>query len=892
MRSTKRYSVAGLFFVFTALLFIGACSTKKNTFTRRAYHNLTSHYNVYWNGMDNLRQGIREFESGVKDNFSLVIPVYNFGDKAAAGKMAQYADLSIKKASKTINKHSMIFNRKEYVKWIDDAYFLIGKSYFYKQDYPMARRTFEFVVKTYNTSELKYDAMLWLALSNIQIGDYNRAEPLLDMIQSKIKQGEAPEKYETDLNLIYGQFYILQRNYETAVPYLEHALELKPKNTVRTRCMYILGQIYQRSGDYDNATLMYKDVIKRSPSFEMEFNAKINLAQCYDARAGNREYIIKKLTKMLKDDKNRELLDQVYYSLAQVSLRDADTASAVTYLKKSVAAGKNNNYQRAISALELADIYFRIPDYAKAQAYYDSTMQFLPKEFPNYNDLKKKTEILTDLVKNLQIISREDSLQRLASMSDEKRLRIIDNIIQQVIEEEIRKKKEEEERKSNQNLFGITPESQTATGPKEGRWYFYNPSTLANGFSNFVRKWGRRVLEDNWFLADKNLGTFSSTETSDTTGMAAGTDTTAKGGKLPGIKKSKNPKERDYYLQNIPFTFQQVAASNDRIVLAFYNAGFIYAENLYDYGRAIETFETLQERYPENIYKVPTNYELYQLYGKLENKPKSDSYKNLILTKYPETDYARLLINPNYYKELTSKQSEASKLYEETYRAFSNQQYYMVINNAAVARANYKSDTALMPRFEYLRGLALGKIEVVDSLAAVMYQIIRDYPKSPVNPLAQNVINFLSNQKNSQGQPIVTDSTTLLSPVMKLYKYDPNAVHFYALVVNGDQVDVNALRIKITDFNTKFYDLDNLQVNSIIFNNNQQILTVNNFESAEKAINYLINIRESKYIFTKLETSGNYSDFVISAENYPVLYRNKDISQYIRFFEKNYPVNK
>jgi hypothetical protein len=188
--------------------------------------------------------------------------------------------------------------------------------------------------------------------------------------------------------------------------------------------------------------------------------------------------------------------------------------------------------------------------------------------------------------------------------------------------------------------------------------------------------------------------------------------------------------------------------------------------------------------------------------------------------------------------------------------------------------------------------LALGKIEVVDSLAVAMYQIIKDYPKDQVRTLAQDVLNFLGNQRNSEGEPIVTDSTDLLAPAMKLYKYDPNALHFYVLIVNGNLVDVDALKIKITDFNAKFYDLDKLQVNSIIFNNEQQIVTVNNFESAEKAMNYSINIRDSKYIFTKLETSGNYSDFIISVENYPVLYRNKDISQYIRFFEKNYPVKK
>jgi len=892
VRSTKIYSFLGFFLVFLMFLLVNACSTKKNTFTRRAYHNLTSHYNVYWNGMDNLRQGSKEFESDLKDNYSLVLPVYNFGDKASAGKMSQYADISIKKASKAINKHSMIFNRKEYVKWIDDAWFLIGKSYFYKQDYPMARRTFEFVVKTYNNNEIKYDAMLWLALANIHLSDFNRAEPLLDMLQSKIKQGEAPEKHETDLNLIYSQFYILQKNYASAIPFLERALELKPDAAMRTRCMFILGQIYQKDGDLDNATRMYKTVIKRSPSFEMEFNAKINLAQCYDTKSGNREFIIKKLTRMLKDDKNKELVDQIYYSLAQVSLKDADTVSAVEYLKKSVSSSQKNNYQKAISALQLADIFFKIPDYGNAQSYYDSTMQFLPKDFPNYKELKKKTEILTELVLNLQEIKLEDSLQSLALMSEEKLLGVIDGIIRSVIAEEIKKKQEEEEKRNNQDLFGSQVNPMETTGPAVGRWYFYNPATLANGFSNFLKKWGRRILEDNWFLSDKTLASTTTDEPFDTTGLNPGSDTSMNTSKVPGIKKSNNPKERDFYLQKIPLTKEQLAVSNDKIIQAFYNTGFIYGEGLYDYGRSIETFETLLERYPENKYKVPTSYELFQLYSKLENKPKSDAYKNIILTKYPETDYAKLLINPNYYKELTSKKTEASKLYEETYNAFSNQQYYMVINTAAIARNNFKADSVLMPKFDYLRGLAIGKIEVVDSLAFAMYQIIKDYPKSEVRVLAQNVLNFLGNQRNSQGEPIVTDSSTLLAPGMKLYKYDPDAIHFFVLIVNSNLVDIDALKIKITDFNAKFYDLDNLQVNSIIFNNEQQIITVNNFESAEKAMNYNVNIRDSKYIFTKLESAGNYYDFVISVENYPVLYRNKDISQYIRFFEKNYPVKK
>jgi hypothetical protein len=305
---------------------------------------------------------------------------------------------------------------------------------------------------------------------------------------------------------------------------------------------------------------------------------------------------------------------------------------------------------------------------------------------------------------------------------------------------------------------------------------------------------------------------------------------------------------------------------------------------------AIRTFEALIERFPDNKYKIQTAYELCQLYQHLQNQPRSDYFKNIILTLYPESDYAKLLVNPNYYKEINARQSEASKLYNDTYKAFTNQQYYMVINNADIARAKYKTDSLLMPKFDYMRALALGKIEVVDSLVTAMNKVIKDYPYSKVKPMAENVLAFLGTQKDSKGQPIATDSITIVDNTMKLYKFDPFAVHFYVLVVKDELVDVDALKIKITDYNTKFHDLENLMVNSLLLDNGRQMITVNNFDNSETAMSYFVGILNSKYIFTKLENAGEYFDFVISVENYPVLYKNKDVLQYLRFFEKNYPV--
>jgi len=833
--------------------------------------------------MDQLRQGVKEYQSTIVDNYSLILPVYNYGDKANTGAISQYSDKGITKASKTIQKHSMVFNRKEHVKWIDDSYLLIGKSYYYKQDYGMARRTFEFVIKTYNKNEIKYEAMLWLGMTNVQKKDFKRAEPMLDMLLNKIQTGEAPEKFEGPLNLAYAQFYILQKNYDAAITYIKRGIELNPGRTLKTRCIFILGQIYQWNGDHALASKKYKLVIKRNASFEMEFNAKINLAQCYDTQTGDKEYIEKKLKRMLKDDKNKDHLDQIYYALAQVSLKDHDTISGIGYLALSVTSSKGNNYQKAISALALADIYFIIPDYTLSQAYYDSTMQFLPPTFPNYKEIKRKTATLTDLVINLQIIQLQDSLQMLAALPEDERNRIIDEMIKQLVLEEQKRKIEEMEKRENQNLFG-TPDRQMASvaGPRAGNWYFYNSTAMSSGFSTFAKKWGRRKMEDLWFLSDKNIISFDDMGEGDTTMMPG--DTTGR----KQLEASSNPKKRQFYLKDLPLTQAKIDSSNNLIIDAYYNAGFIYIEGLKDYGNSIESFETLLNRFPINKHQVPTYYELYILYKDLNNQPKSDYYRNLILTQFTETDYAKLLINPDYYKEIREKESQAAELYEDTWVAFNKQQYYMVLHNYDEAITEYPGDTNLIPKFEYLRALSLGKIEVVDSLVVALQEVIQKYPTHEVRPLAMNILEFLSKQQNAQGDPIVSSPEEPVDPSAKLYSYSPRSIHFFILIVNSHKISVNALKVKITDFNSKYFSLDNLQVNSIVLDNIREMVTVNNFYDARKALDYYLQIRKSEYVYNKLENVGDYEDFVISVENYPVFYKNKDTDLYKLFFEKNY----
>ena len=122
-----------LLILFVAVIFlpiINSCSTKKNTWTRRAYHNVTCHYNVYWNGMVSLDEGKQLLADKVRDDYNDVLRVFNYGTKLDAVSLNPKMDRTIKKASIGIQRHSMTFGGKEKCKWVKDSYLMMGMAHF------------------------------------------------------------------------------------------------------------------------------------------------------------------------------------------------------------------------------------------------------------------------------------------------------------------------------------------------------------------------------------------------------------------------------------------------------------------------------------------------------------------------------------------------------------------------------------------------------------------------------------------------------------------------------------------------------------------------------------------------------------------------------------------
>jgi tetratricopeptide (TPR) repeat protein len=765
---------------------------------------------------------------------------------------------------------------------------LIGLAYFYKQEYNKARRTFEFVITEYKNDDTKWDAMLWLAKTYIELEQFNRAESALDNLRNELDRApKAPSRVKNEAPLVRAHLLIRQERYSQAKQPLIEALYLKQKRSMDIRARFILAQIYQQEGELYRASAYYQQVIKKNPPYEMAFNAAINQARSYDARfgEGSRD-IVRTLNKMLKEDKNANFKDQIYFALSDVAFKDNNDSLAVEYLRLSVATSVNNNFQKSTSALKLGDIYFRMPKYPLAQAYYDTAVSVLPEDFPKRDEIMLRTTNLTQLVENYIVIQTEDSLQMVAALSEEDRTALISQIIEDLKEEEKKQKEKEELLAFQQTLGGATTQPGGFGIPgATGEWYFYNTTAVSYGFSEFSRKWGNRKLEDNWRLTNK--AAFIRTDEPEFAQIEDTliTDTT----EVVALIASTDPHTHDFYLQNLPFTENQLLASNKKIEDALHNLGIIYKDRLENLPKSAESFENLLIRFPETEYRLQTYYQLFRLYSSLENPDSAGYYKNLIVNDFPESDYARLLLDPNYFRELEARKNRALTLYAETYDQYQSGHYYTVYTNSNRALSEFAEPEELMARFEYLRALSLGKIEVVDSLQASLEALVNKYPNSEVTLLAQNILDYLTGPVDTTGSLIAMEPEETID--FSIYTFNPRSKQLFALVVSGPNVNINALKVRISDFNKKYFNLDNLTITNILLDKTTHFVMVGNFDTMEEGIRYYNGLMPDEYVFANLE-KWQYNGFVIAQENYPVFYRDKDIEKYLAFFKQNYPINK
>jgi tetratricopeptide (TPR) repeat protein len=864
-----------------------ACSTKKNTWTRRTYHNLTSKYNVYWNGNESLKAGVADLRKSVEDDYSNVLRVFNYGTKAEAARINAQMERAIEKGAIGVQKHSMVFGGKEYVRWIDDSYLMMGKAHFYKQDYISARRTFEFVARQYSGNDITHTADLWLARTYIQLERLEAAEALLESLKSRSRTTLMPREVRENLNLVAADFFIASGRFNQAIVPLEQALKETSSKQLRTRALFILGQIHQRNGEKQKANNYFARVLKSNPTYAMAFEARINMARNFESGNSDSRELVKSLQKMLRDPKNDDYHGKIYAALADIALSEGRTEQAIDYLRLSVAKSSRNKQQQAASSLRLASMLFERNDYISSQAYYDTAVSSLNREFPGYDSIRNKAAVLSELVDNLNTINLQDSLLRVANMDSVSRIALIDGIIKKIREEQA--KRELEEREMERNVL-MNRESGIRGGgspvEQSREWYFYNPNTLSFGYTEFLRKWGRRKLEDNWRISDK--ASMSS----------IGSESIALGGSGPrGTNQSDSATitytetDRGYYLKDLPLTPEAKEASLSMIEEAYNNVGYIYKEKLNDYPRSIEAYNKLLNKFVDTEFRLQAWYALYRMHLSRNESSDANRYASLILQHFPNTDYARVIEDPEYFVKKLAQGGESLVLYEQTLQAYQNEEYFRVLLNTNRARTLYSNDVDLFPRFEFLRGVAMGKVYVVDSMVMVLENIVRNYQLSPVAPLAASILRSVNQtyDLNIDIPNLPGEQPSAAEPEETFpYTYEPSSGHLVMVIASTERVRIDPLRVRLSDFNTRNFRSANLNLRSLVLNDQFTLVTIGNFSDSREAEAYRISLAQSDYVFGGVD-QNDYFVMPVSLSNYPVFYRQKDIQEYARFLKKNYP---
>ena len=110
------------------------------------------------------------------------------------------------------------------------------------------------------------------------------------------------------------------------------------------------------------------------------------------------------------------------------------------FYEKAIDESVRNGIDKAKAQVALGEIYYSKENYLKAQPLYSEAMPVLPTTFENYTELNKKSLLLNDIAKNQQTIILEDSLQYLSTLSKEKQIAIIEEVIKKRKEEDKNKK--------------------------------------------------------------------------------------------------------------------------------------------------------------------------------------------------------------------------------------------------------------------------------------------------------------------------------------------------------------------------------------------------------------------------------------------------------------------
>lgn len=878
--------------ISTISLVFSSCSTERNTFISRTYHSTTAHYNGYFNANDLLRASLVQYQNGLKENYYNVLPIRPLPNEEEVKALYTPIDTAISKCTRVIQRHAMpsmdkpSLKKDEHNTWIDENWLTIGIANYYRRNYDVALKNFEYAKKFFATDKTAYFAEMWIARVHIQEGRYTEAILCLnnlDLSAEAFKQSEEAQKSSKttikklplkkgkksakdektvapfpksllfDLALTKAMFAEKKNDQAGMIKALTEAIPYAKKSTDKARLHFVLAQLQEQTGDREAAAQNYSKVLKYNASFEMNFNARLKKA----LNAGG-EKVVKDLNKLLRDTKNAEFKDQVYYTLAQLSYNDGDIEKAIEHYTSSAFYSNTNKYQKGLSYEKLGDIFFSKKLYVPAQKYYDSCAKVIPENYPNFEGVKNKADKLQALVKAIETATYEDSVQRIAALSPEDQLSFAKDLVKKIKEDEARRKKQEAEKLA---LLQAERSNAPATG-NGSKFYWNNEKAKSEGFEEFKRQWGQRVNEDDWRRSEKMaFASFNEVE-KDTSTIEKET-----------VKEVGDTLSAEILLAKLPNSDSALQASRERMMEAYFNAGQIYQEQLNERDLAEKQYDKILDQTFEDKHKLLAAFQLYKMYD--PSDAKAVAQRDYILLYYPTSDYAGFLRDPDYFITKKERQKETENDYLKDLDRYERGLYSIVISKANSIINNDK-DNPFRPKYFLLKAKSQAKIyEDKKMVLPILNDLIAAYPDSDEAKSAQKMKDIIE-KGYSTNTPV--DFTK-----KGLFTYKENEP-MSVLIFLDEKVNGGVAKTRVIDFNKEFFSRGKLNTSSKLFGEKSVIL-VRDFEDETDAAEYLRVYKKTKKHLMDMQ---KFKIIYISQENMKLLFETQKLAEYELFFDEFY----
>ena len=881
-----------------------ACSAKKNTAVSRGFHQMKTKYNIYHNGAISFLEGEKAIIEANKDDFSSILNLYPVSNHEAAQAAGSQMDVTIEKCRKCIKLHSIKTrpkvnyekkrNNPKYAAWLEqeefnnqmgNAWMMLAKAEFHKGEFLGSISTFNYIIRHYsNDADMVAQCQLWNARAYAEMGWLYEAEDVLNKVQvDNLSRKHAP-LYAS----VSADIKLKTKQYKEAIPFIKLALPEESKKMYRPRFQFVLGQLYQLFGDRKLAKSAYEKVIKMQPSNEMDFNARLRIAELNDSP----KEAIKQLNKMAKLDKNKDLLDQIYGAIGNVYLAQKDTTKALEYYTKAIESSTQNGLEKASILVTAGDIYYEQRDYIHASPCYKEATQILSAESEQYARIQRRSETLDELVVEYSVVQLQDSLQALSKLSEAEQRVVVDSIIARLIRAE-KEAKEKEEQAARDAANGVGPRSVNTSnmlggGSQSRDWYFYNPQLLRSGQQTFRTQWGNRALEDNWRRLSKAM---SSSVYDDETEEELPTDSLAEEtGQQAAVETDDHKPE--YYLQQIPKTEEDINQSNEMIAAALYNMVYIYRDRVGDQELSDETFRDFCKRFPSHELLVDLYYMQYLTALKTNDMMEAEQYRQDIMRLFPGTDEAYIVSQPDYFNKLRRMSVEQDSLYEQTYTAYSQNQFALVKENKAYAETNYPL-SPLMPRFLFLNAIAVAKTDGQDAFVLQLQDMVARYPDSELASMAKDMLalmgqgaesqvgdlSSLQAKRNIEPTEVTTDSVEV--------SFDPtrNTPAMLLLVINQDEQLLNQLLYDIALFNFSQFMIKDFDLKQELnFTRDQSAVIVSGFEKMDEAEWYHNLLTKNPDISQKI-IANNAQVICITQTNFEILSQHFTLADYLEWLK-------